>query len=153
MDKIYNKVKFITGIVVVFFSIMVAGLSIHEEVIGQSNNFIEIKVPCYDSNHNKIMGVTCKEKVYTYDLTKINKFRIIYMIVILSMLLINMIDDNEKTDFFGIKYKQKMDLTKFKEYIEKNPINNGTLKKHIKISKKREKERARIKKRLNKTKK
>jgi len=73
--------------------------------------------------------------------------------VIFLMLLINMIDDNEKTDFFGIKYKQKMDLTKFKEYIEKNPINNGTLKKHIKISKKREKERARIKKRLNKTKK
>ena len=133
MDKIYNKVKFITGILVIVFSIMVAGLSIIKECIGQSNDFIE--------------------KVYTVDLTEINKFIIKSMIVIFLMLLINMIDDNEKTDFFGIKYKQKMDLTKFKEYIEKNPINNGTLKKHIKISKKREKERARIKKRLNKTKK
>ncbi len=133
MNKIYNKVKFITGILVIVFSIMVAGLSIIKECIGQSNDFIE--------------------KVYTVDLTEINKFIIKSMIVIFLMLLINMIDDNEKTDFFGIKYKQKMDLTKFKEYIEKNPINNGTLKKHIKISKKREKERARIKKRLNKTKK
>ena len=133
MNKIYNKVKFITGILVIVFSIMVAGLSIIKECIGQSNDFIE--------------------KVYTVDLTDINKFIIKSMIVIFLMLLINMIYDNEKTDFFGIKYKQKMDLTKFKEYIEKNPINNGTLKKHIKISKKREKERARIKKRLNKTKK
>jgi len=133
MNKIYNKVKFITGILVIVFSIMVAGLSIIKECIGQSNDFIE--------------------KVYTVDLTDINKFIIKSMIVIFLMLLINMIYDNEKTDFFGIKYKQKTDLTKFKEYIEKNPINNGTLKKHIKISKKREKERARIKKRLNKTKK
>jgi len=86
MNKIYNKVKFITGILVIVFSIMVAGLSIIKECIGQSNDFIE--------------------KVYTVDLTDINKFIIKSMIVIFLMLLINMIDDNEKTDFFGIKYKQ-----------------------------------------------